>query len=238
MLHSSKMSLEMSSQMSCYCCCECCDYYVFCDWCIALCDCECDYDCNCLAKYWFCNIDVCFPCIKTAILPCVLAILIPFTSFCIAQHLVVAFLCCACSDCTSTNGDINPCIDQFNKCEECDDACFWTPCIKMWSELICCDKFMGYEKWENNTEEQERYFECTSHTKMKEMFFTKSVTVQPVMQTNVLVRSVSTEIPPPYHAVSDFSEISPPYEEVEGQGILPIDFNSNIRIQWSPVSEA
>jgi hypothetical protein len=145
------------------------------------------------------------------------------------------------------DGDINPCIDQFNKCEEFDNAYFWSPCIKMWSELICCDKFMGYEK-SFDDKEQERYFRCTSYTSMKKMFFTKLVTVQPVMQTNVSVLPVTPhpvllEIPPPYKEigevkVSDIStEISPPYEEVEGQGILPIDFNSNIREQWSHVSD-
>ena len=231
------MSLEMSSQMSCYCCCKCCDYYAFCDWCIDLCDCDCDYDCNCLAKYWFCNIDVCFPCIKTAILPCVLSILIPFISFCIAQHLVVACFCCLCFGGASKNTD-NSCDSKLKTYDDCDNACFWTPCIKMCRELNFCNGFMGYDNLPEN--ERKRYFKCTSHKFMKDMFFTKSVTVQPVMQSV----SVSSEIPHPYQKVGEVfylkSEIRPPYEEIEvhgqSQAILPVCFDPNIREQWPPVS--
>ena len=231
----------MSSKMCYYCCCECCDYHACCDWCIDLCDCACDYDCNCIAKYWFCNIDVCFPCIKIAILPCVLSFCIPFTSFWIAEHLVVALLCCLCSGGASKNTD-NPCYSEFTKCDECDNACFWFPLIKMCNELKCCDRFGGYENSYDN--EKERYFRCTSHTGMKEMFFTKSVTVQPVMQNSVSVLPVLSQIPPPYQEVGKVFylkiEISPPYEEVEGQGqsqaILPVCFVPNIREQWPLVS--
>ena len=109
----------------------------------------------------------------------------------------------------------------------------------MWSELICCDKFMGYENSPDD-KERARYFRCTSHTGMEEMFFTKSVTVQPVMQSV----SVSSEIPHPYQKVGEVfylkSEIRPPYEEIEvhgqSQAILPVCFDPNIREQWPPVS--
>lgn len=153
---------------------DCC-----CDWFINLCNCECNYNCNCLAKYSFCKPYPCFICYKVSIRPCILSFCIPYTAVCISGHLVVGCLICFSGGCGDKNDQTNISCD---KCDKCTDAYFFNPLSKMCHELF---------SW-NTDSGDGRFFETTSYKFFTKTFCDKdSVTIQPPLQ------KVSVPLPVP-----------------------------------------
>lgn len=196
-------------------CCFCCDLCAWCTKCTNFCDCECNYDCNCLAKFWFCKPDVCFPLFRISIYPCMLPFCASYTTVCCSLHLAALILmvaCCGGGGETSSSNSENPC----KTCDECDDAWMWIPLRKMWNVLFCTGGLRGYER--SRHYENGEHFWSTSSTCFNKTFCTKPqsqkadiVTVQPQAQEASMPSSVpkfaSDELPS-YAQFEAFSAIS------------------------------
>ena len=212
----------------CVCCCECCELYACCILCTKLCDCECKYNCNCFANYWFCNPDVCFPLFKISIYPCMLSFCASHAAVCCSLHLVALILMVSCCGGAgqSASGDLeNPC----KICDECDEAWTWIPLWKMCNELKC--SYSGYEN--ASRDEEGRFFWSTSYTCFNETFCTESeeqkadtVTVQPQAQTQASMPSAPK------------SNELPSYEQFEAfSAIAKIELVPGNRENWQSVSD-
>ena len=199
----------------CVCCCKCCDLCNLCNWFINLCDCECNYDCNCLAKFWFCKPDVCYPLFKISIYPCMLSFCASYTTFCCSLHLAALILMVSCCGGAMQGAAGEPKIENPCKsCDECDEAWTWLPLRKMCNEL----NFWSSTNYENAyRDEQRQYFWSTSFTCFNKTFCTKPqsqkadiITVQPQAQTQASMPSSapkSNELPS-YAQFEAFSAIS------------------------------
>ena len=220
----------------CVCCCECCDLCVLGNWLINLCDCECNYDCNCLAKFWFCKPDVCYPLFRISIYPCMLSFCASYTAVCGSLNLVALILMISCcgggggGGGTSASGDPieNPC----KICDECCDAWTWLPLSKICNEL----HFWSSTNYENAPrDEKEHYFWSTSFTCFNETFCTEpqeqkadTVTVQPQTQK----ASIPSSVP------KIASDELPSYAQVDAfSAILNIELVPGKRESWSSVSD-